>query len=45
MSNTSTIRIMLSIILGIMFIAAGIIGHPGSILGALIDAADMEKTG
>lgn len=27
-----------------MFISAGISGRPGSIIGSLIDAADMEET-
>jgi len=47
MSNdvSSTLRLFVAIILGVMFIGAGISGRPGSILGSLIDAQDMEKTG
>jgi len=42
---SSTLRLFVAIILGIMFIAAGISGKPGSILGSLIDAQDMTVGG
>lgn len=40
--TSSTLRIFVAIVLGIMFIASGIGGSPGSILGALIDTQDMS---
>jgi hypothetical protein len=43
--TTSTLRLITAIILGVMFIAAGIGGRPGSIIGSLIDAEDMSETG
>ncbi len=43
MQNDSAIRILVSIIMGIMFIAAGLTGRPGSIIGSLVDAPDMVE--
>ena len=42
MEKDSAIRILIGIILGIMLIASGLTGKPGSIIGALVDAKDME---
>jgi len=39
----SAIHILIAIMLGIMLIAAGITGRPGSIIGALVDAGSMEE--
>lgn len=43
MDNSSSLRIFIAIILGIIFIASAIGGQPGSILGALIDTEDMTE--
>ena len=40
--NDATLRLVIAVILGIMLVAAGLVGRPGSILGALIDADHME---
>ena len=39
-----TLRLVVATILGIMLLAAGLVGRPGSIFGALIDARNMELT-
>lgn len=41
--QSGAIKILVAIALGIMLIAAGISGRPGSIIGALIDAEDMQE--
>lgn len=41
MLSDSAIRIFVAIVLGIMLIAAGTTGRPGSIIGSLVDAGDM----
>ena len=44
-SDTSTtLRIFIAFVLAIMFISARLVGRPGSVLGALIDAQDMEAS-
>lgn len=43
MDNSSALRIFITIMLGVMLIVSGIAGHPGSILGALIDTEDMSE--
>lgn len=37
-----TLRLIVATIFGIMLIAAGLVGRPGSIFGSLIDAPHME---
>jgi hypothetical protein len=41
---SGTIRLFTAIMLGIALIASAISGRPGSIIGAIIDAQDMEQT-
>jgi len=41
--QSGALKILVAIVLGLMFLAAGITGRPGSIIGALIDAEDMEE--
>jgi len=36
-----TLRIFIAFILAIMLISSSLVGRPGSVLGALIDAEDM----
>lgn len=43
MQKDSALRILIAIILGVIFIAAGITGRPGSITGALVDAENMVE--
>ena len=43
MKQDSALRIFISIVFGILFIAAGLTGHPGSIIGSLVDAGDMVE--
>ena len=42
--NDATLRLVVATIFGIMLVAAGLVGRPGSILGALIDPAHMDIT-
>ena len=44
MSNDATLRLVVTAILGIIFIGIGIVGRPGSILGAIIDPESMVLT-
>ena len=39
-----TLRLVVATILGIMLLAAGLVGRPGSIFGALIDADHMAMS-
>lgn len=41
MVSDSALRIFVAIVLAVMLLASGLTGRPGSILGALIDPADM----
>ena len=41
--QSGALKILVAIALGIMLLASGISGRPGSILGALIDAEDMQE--
>jgi hypothetical protein len=43
--QSGTLKTVMAIFLGILFIAAGLGGKPGSLLGALIDAEDMASIG
>jgi len=42
--QSAAIKILTAIFIGIMLLAAGITGRPGSILGSLIDAEEMQET-
>jgi len=42
--QSGALKVLTAVFLGIMLLAAGITGRPGSILGALIDAEDMQET-
>lgn len=43
MKSDSAIRIVIAIVLAIMFLAIGITGKPGSLVGSLIDADNMVE--
>lgn len=40
--NDASLRLVVATILAIMLVASGLVGRPGSILGALIDPEHME---
>lgn len=41
MENDSGVRILIAIVLGIILIASGLTGLPGSIIGSLVDTQAM----
>ncbi len=43
MMSDSALRIIIAFILAILCISAALAGRPGSILGALIDAGNMQE--
>ena len=47
MSNdqSGTLKTVMAIFLGVLFVVSGLGGKPGSLLGALIDAEDMASIG
>ncbi len=40
--NAAGIRTVFAVMLGLMLIVAGVRGNPGSILGAIINASNMQ---
>jgi hypothetical protein len=43
MSKDSALRVLMALVLGIMLIAAGLSGRPGSIVGAIVDPNNMGE--